>query len=568
MNDTLLLLVFWYFFVPFSLIGYGLVFQRIAIKNHSNLNFGYAGLIGIFLLIIYSYLSHIFISHFKLHNLLIIIGGFVGYLFFLYTNKNNILKETIVTLIVLLILFASFLIYKNHDDFSYYHFPYTYYLTQHVLTLGLGNFGHGFRTQSSIFYLNSLFYLPLIDYHLFNMGAVLILCYSNIILLNNIFKNLTKQKVEINDNFIRILSLLAFAFINIFFYRIGEHGTDRSAQILILLFFIEIVYFLNLKIPKKNDLIYIYLFLGLIVSLKAFYFLYFIALISLIFYVKDHKIFFRETLNFLIFNKFFFLFSFLIIFVLLTNFFNSGCFVYPVYFTCLESMSWSIPTLEVKQMNNWYELWSKAGANPNSRVDNPLNYINNFNWVSNWIDIYFFNKVSEFLYGILILSLFVYAFFIKSKKKNNYKSINLKSIYIIIILLLIEWFYNHPSLRYGGYSLIVLLFFIPISSYLSRKVIYSDMFLRNSTIIVIIATTIFFGRNINRIHDEHEKYSYNPLNYSFYDTTINDFRIEEKMKKIQNKNMLCKQKDDLSSCLGETIKTRTKFGKIIYENKK
>ena len=37
------------------------------------------------------------------------------------------------------------------------------------------------------------------------------------------------------------LTFLSFLFINIFFYRIAEHGTDRSAQILILLLFIEVL---------------------------------------------------------------------------------------------------------------------------------------------------------------------------------------------------------------------------------------------------------------------------------------------------------------------------------------
>ena len=566
MSNTFFLLAFWYFFIPFSLIGYGLGFQRLAIKNYLNFNFGYAGLFGVFLLIIYSYTSHIFIAHFKLHNLFILMVGFLSYLFFFYKNKNLALKETIIVLTVLLILFISFLIFKNHDDFSYYHFPYTYFLTQHDLSIGLGNFGHGFRTPSSIFYLNSLFYLPFVDYYLFNMGAVLILCYSNIIFLHNIYDNLSKKKFKLNNNFTRVLSLFAFAFINIFFYRIAEHGTDRSAQILILLFFIEIAYFLNLKSLNKNNLIYIYLLLGLIVSFKAFYFLYFIALIPLFFYVKNYKQKLFDIFIFLTWNKIFFLFGLLIFFILINNFFNSGCFVYPIYFTCLDTMSWSIPTLEVKQMNNWYELWSKAGANPNLRVNNPLEYINGFNWIGHWVDTYFFNKVSDFLYGILALTLIIYAFFLNLKKKINHKSINLKNIYIVILLLLIEWFYNHPSLRYGGYSLIALLFFIPISSLLERRDIYSDLFLRNSTIIVMITITIFLTRNFNRIYNEHEKYSYNPLNYSFYNIGFDDFRIEKKMKDIINKNMLCKQKKDLKSCLGETNKINIKFRKIIYAN--
>ena len=38
----------------------------------------------------------------------------------------------------------------------------------------------------------------------------------------------------------------------------------------------------------------------------------------------------------------------------------------------------------------------KGGATPNFRVDNPEAYIQKFNWLGNWIDVYFFNKVSDF----------------------------------------------------------------------------------------------------------------------------------------------------------------------------
>ena len=55
--------------------------------------------------------------------------------------------------------------------------------------------------------------------------------FVNFILLKKISK-FTKQKKNI---FILILSIFSLALINIFFYRLAEHGTDRSAQILILL---------------------------------------------------------------------------------------------------------------------------------------------------------------------------------------------------------------------------------------------------------------------------------------------------------------------------------------------
>ena len=66
----------------------------------------------------------------------------------------------------------------------------------------------------------------------------------------------------------------------------------------------------------------------------------------------------------------------------------------------------------------WYEQWSKAGASPNFRVDNPELYVSGFNWVKNWIDIYFFNKVSDNILVIITISLVVFFFlFIKQKNK-------------------------------------------------------------------------------------------------------------------------------------------------------
>ena len=126
----------------------------------------------------------------------------------------------------------GFLIIKNHDDFSYYHFPYTYYLNEYPLIVGLGQYGHGFRTPSSLFYLNSIFYLPIVKYYMINVGALMIMGFSNLIILSNLIKTLKSKQF----NYLFILGLLSFAFINIFFYRIAEHGTDRSAQILILIF--------------------------------------------------------------------------------------------------------------------------------------------------------------------------------------------------------------------------------------------------------------------------------------------------------------------------------------------
>ena len=172
-----------------------------------------------------------------------------------------------------------------------------------------------------------------------------------------------------------------------------------------------------------------------------------------------------------IFNLFFKNFYFFFVFSFYSRSFYfiiliSGCLIYPVSFTCFDSI-WAININEVKDLNNWYEQWSKGGAGPNFRVEDPLDYIQGFNWVSNWIDIYFFNKVSDFLLGLFFL-IFVYFLIFKSNEIINNPKRKISLLIFFIFILLFEWFYNHPALRYGGYCLIVSVLFIFFSTFMER----------------------------------------------------------------------------------------------------
>ena len=187
--------------------------------------------------------------------------------------------------------------------------------------------------------------------------------------------------------------------------------------------------------------------------------------------------------------------------VILVYFFNTGCLLYPVQQTCISGIEWGIPKSEVSALNTHYQWWSKAGGGPgySHEIEKEL-YIQNFNWLSNWIDRYFFNKMSDFLLGLSFISIILITIF-KSKKKvlknKNFK-ITICFIIALIILLLAEWFFNHPSLRYGGYIIFALIFFIPLS-YLLSKYEMSKNFRLKSIIIFFLVTAIFIGRNIDRI---------------------------------------------------------------------
>ena len=231
MIDLLTLLIF-YLILIFSIIGYGKLFL---VFTKSEYNIGYQGLVGILFLIVISYITNFFSVHNYIHNTIVIGIGLINFLISLNSNFRKSAKDLKTVLLIFGILFIGLLMYKNHDDFFTYHFPYSLSLINFEKIIGIGHITSGFTTPSSIFYLNSLFYLPFIEYYLMNSGAIFIMGFSNIIFLKYIKNNIDK------NNFLLFLSLFSLIFVNTVFSRIAEHGTDRSA--LILVFVLALVFF-------------------------------------------------------------------------------------------------------------------------------------------------------------------------------------------------------------------------------------------------------------------------------------------------------------------------------------
>ena len=57
-----------------------------------------------------------------------------------------------------------------------------------------------------------------------------------------------------------------------------------------------------------------------------------------------------------------------------------------------DNFDWSIGVDRTLKMNEHYQLWSKAGKTPNFKISNPELYLKDFNWLPNWIDLYFLIK--------------------------------------------------------------------------------------------------------------------------------------------------------------------------------
>ena len=256
---------------------------------------------------------------------------------------------------------------------------------------------------------------------------------------------------------------------------------------------------------------------------------------------------FHEIIKLTFLNFFFILFIINLLLILCINFINTGCLIYPVGISCINDLPWSIGTTEADKMKNWYELWSKGGATPNMRVSNPSEYLQQFNWVGNWFRIYFFNKVSDFILGLSLTFLIIFLTFRLNFKLSRYK---FSTLLICLLILILEWFYNHPALRYGGYSLFAAMFFVYLSSLSFKNHSNLKKFKTSINYMVILALVVFLGRNINRVNKEVTQYSYNPLIEFSYSIINNDFRISKQInqlkeslycKKINNEKYFCKK---------------------------
>ena len=498
---NIFILLFFSLLTLVSILGYGSFFRNYIIKLNYNINLGIIGFLGLFFLSGISYISHLFVPHNYLHNTLILFIGLFFFWFYFY-KKISISK---LNYFILLFLIIGIFLAKTHDDFPYYHLPNALQFSQNKLELGLGNLNHGFKHHSSIFYLYSLFNLPFIKFYIFNVLNFFFLLFGVYYFLDNLIEKIKLSEFKIDE----VLKLFFLIVIISIFNRVGAYGTDITGQILALVLFsifFELIKKENLnKFNHEKIFIFISIFTYLI-SIKTYFIIYSILPV-VIFYFSNIK---KLMLKKIFFSKVLLFSSTTIFLMILINISSTGCLIYPITSLCFpETFFWGLKIETVKYLSNWYEIWSKAGAGPDFRVADPKEYILGLNWLNNWIDRYFFNKVSDFLLSISLSMIVFSIFFWKNIEFRKFNKRSLISL-IIIFSLLIFWFFNFPSLRYGGYSLSIIFISILFSNFFNFGDVDFNILKKKVGILILIALTVFFSKNLIRINKE---FKYQAVNY-------------------------------------------------------
>ena len=97
MSPDLFTFIFFYFLIINSTIGYGYLAAHASKIDFKFFHHSFIGLLGVFILLIISYTSHIFVSHSYNHNSIILIIGILSFAFFFLKEKKkiNIIKLNI-----------------------------------------------------------------------------------------------------------------------------------------------------------------------------------------------------------------------------------------------------------------------------------------------------------------------------------------------------------------------------------------------------------------------------------------------------------------------------------------
>ena len=147
------------------------------------------------------------------------------------------------------------------------------------------------------------------------------------------------------------------------------------------------------------------------------------------------------------------------------------------------------------------------GGIPNFRVEDPLIYIKELNWVNNWIDKYFFTKVSDFLFAVFVTMLLVLLIFKESIDFKFQNNVNKNLIfYLLIFLSFIFWFLKFPSFKIRWIYIVNISYNNSFCFLFDFQKISYKRITKNFIILFSISILIFISRNILRIEKE--------LNYS------------------------------------------------------
>jgi len=486
----IIIIYLYLFLIFFSSIGYGFFFKKLVFNNNDNSNLFELYLLSIPLLTFIGIFIHFF---YKIDFLIVILINFLGLLFFtIYSKKINYKNTLKIIFFITIFLFPFLLGNSLHEDFYYHHLPYLNLINNYKIIFGLVNFNDVLANPyMSWFNYSALFALPPYKFELnFIINYLFFFCFISFLTAEIIYSKFYKYK---------LITFIILAISIVVFSKIKDHGADVPPQIFIILGFINLLKY-NYKKESNIYLFYSILFFttSIIFRINSIFILPLLTYCLFLLVKEDRLII--NNLKFTIF----------IIILSLTffskNLINTGCIFYPVNFTCIKTINWSLdPEITSKRMNlleassKGYMFYSKSiNTTTNKFVWSEAKNILNHNdylksdvrfWIKYWLMDHDINRLLNIPIISLIL-IFIIIIFVKFRLSKKPEVTKIENFLIILILLsILFWFLKTPQSRFAGYALFSI-FFSLISMKIITKFYYENFFI-NKKILIFSLLTIF-----------------------------------------------------------------------------
>ena len=493
-----------------AFLGYSIPIKKIILysKNGYEYIHDYDIFFGIILVFIFAFIFNIFLPLIYFTEIFFLIGLI---LFIYYFNKITLSKDILFFFIIL--FFIVFITYSTGTvyDTNLYHLQILNWNSFYKLNFGLANLEIRFGTNSFWQLILSIF--NNIKYNV--QYLFLFNCLPISILINRFYFS------KLNE--IKLSSIYIFCCLNfILLFSILHTNSNgliinslRSPEVdtVVMFFFIFSVYFFLKFFEdfKYCDYIYCFVFSFLAAITKISH-IGVLFLPILLFFFSKKKIDRVLLISFIIF----FLWC-------LKNFFLSGCWLFPVSFTCYPNLVWTSSTDEIELYSKIVSSFPRAHAANHNFMD--FDYtINSYAWLYPWLKSYFF-ATSFFI--IFILILLVSLAFIVFRYFQKDKNLDLNKIFFFLVIFYLFNFYiwfNAPELRFG-YGIFISLSCL-IFSYSFKEIINKFKLIRKFRFLPILFIFVLIFQNFNNIYllKEVNQIKFNNSNIKFY-KKINDINI-------------------------------------------
>ena len=478
------------YLILISIFGYSLFFKSKLYRTKktiiSNLDFLY----GIFFLLFLSIFLNFFSPLMYFTIPIICVGVFLFLKGLRFKNfKINFFNYFIIIFLISFIAFYG----RDNVDSPMYHLQIIKWLSLHKITFGIANLEIRLGFSSSWHSLLSLLNLT--------FGSFSAKYYLSAVIFSVIIYEVIKKK-EIKFSFLFLYIFLCYLFLFSYLHPFNNgvilNHLGNPERDLVSMFIYVFSFYIFIKIfeeqefseKKKNLINILNICVFFCVSIRFINLL--IILLPIFVFYKNRK---YKIFN--ISNIFIFIVG---IFWLIRNFILSGCFIFPIEQTCLET-NWSVNIEAVQNLVNEAKRYSRTLPYLNGVEDYDYS-LYSYKWLIPWIKNYLFT--TALLQINLFIIIFVSASFVFKMIYFNFKNIDSKKIDHFEIIILILVFFStllwmvSPEIRYAWGLLFVLPCFLItlfMKNFLTNFIFKSNQKLVKSGFLIILL--LFFIKNIS-----------------------------------------------------------------------